>query len=989
MEEKWQSCFEKTFDVAVYGAGYAGFAAAMSLHKAGRSVLLMDTRGDVLWESGRAFMLECGSSSSSEWSEWHNRLRSRCAAGDGMVDGALAEIIASHWILESGLTMLDYVQPVALEKEGKNIVAVILATKSGAKRITARQWIDASETGLLLRLACPGISPRGAEKLNLFAYFERNDWPAEKTTFQDTLKVEDIKLFLRPTLWNQERCLHMVFPGNTRHVRSFFLNALEHVRSAAPEIFRTALLTHCSIEPLAEYGPGADAEIPARPSNLAVACPVLSPHPVVTLADRFELGLRAVEFLKQCPAMSSKAAVGGNLPEVLPFRVVKAEAGVAGAGTGGAIAAIAAARQGASVVCFDLMSFPGGIGSGGGIHVYYYGAPGGLQNEIDQRVQAVQGLFGQKNQILGFHPDAKKLVLEKIFDEEGICFFGESMIYEVVNSGGRITSVMLATPLGPIRLEAEKWVDGTGDGDLAVFAGAAFRQGRITDGLPHAYSQSSGLVKDNPEGLRRMELVNYDAGWCDPADPEDLTRARLWGICQYFRAVYSDNARTTYLAPAIGLRQSRQIECDLMLELGDFVEHRRFDDCIGFSAGHYDSHIADYEFESDEGLFWVWFTRCGFTKSACEISYRMLLPAGIKNLWIGCRAAGRTHDAQFPVRMQRDMQRIGEVCGVAAALAAREGVDSRQLSFSLLRKHLLESGAINVESASQSSEFRWEDDDVFVHEYKHPSLSSDIQDGLKAMERGEASAKLWHVYRNRQTTQTRVAELLHSGRAETSWLAAGVMAMWGDEQAEARLLKAVENFEDGFPVNDGTGANGRGLRPESNHWYQFNWVVAVSMLRMCGTQRCLDTFACLAKEEKLPFNIRTAIAVTITRLGKRGCVNDVPKALAILDDLLEGRMPGRYVSPQRRVARICRAWLDKRSGKNVDDDELNDCYKDLNGAVTRWTDPCEDHMWQLHLAVAQAWKSLGLPPHPAAQIYLHDERSLVRQAFKRQLYSSN
>ena len=120
MEEKWQSCFEKTFDVAVYGAGYAGFAAAMSLHKAGRSVLLMDTRGDVLWESGRAFTLECGSSSSSEWSEWHNRLRSRCAAGDGMVDGALAEIIASHWILESGLTMLDYVHPVALEKEGKN-----------------------------------------------------------------------------------------------------------------------------------------------------------------------------------------------------------------------------------------------------------------------------------------------------------------------------------------------------------------------------------------------------------------------------------------------------------------------------------------------------------------------------------------------------------------------------------------------------------------------------------------------------------------------------------------------------------------------------------------------------------------------------------------------------------------------------------------------------------------------------------------------------
>jgi len=33
--------------------------------------------------------------------------------------------------------------------------------------------------------------------------------------------------------------------------------------------------------------------------------------------------------------------------------------------------------------------------------------------------------------------------------------------------------------------------------------------------------------------------------------------------------------------------------------------------------------------------------------------------------------------------------------------------------------------------------------------------------------------------------------------------------------------------------------------------------------------------------------------------------------------------------------------------------------------------------------VAQAWKSLGLPLHPATQIYLHDERALVRQAMER------
>jgi hypothetical protein len=420
-----------------------------------------------------------------------------------------------------------------------------------------------------------------------------------------------------------------------------------------------------------------------------------------------------------------------------------------------------------------------------------------------------------------------------------------------------------------------------------------------------------------------------------------------------------------------------------MLELGDFVERRRFDDCIGFSAGHYDSHIADYEFESDEGLFWVWFTRCGFAKSACEISYRMLLPEGLKNLFIGSRAAGRTHDAQFPVRMQRDMQRIGEVCGIAAALVAGKGVDSRQISFDTLSERLSKSGATSVDKTSRSSEFRWEDDDVFAHVYGLPSGVVDVRKGLEDMEQGIASAKIWHVYRERKITQNRVEELLNSSSAAASWLAAGVMAMWGDERAESRLIKAVESFEDGFPAEDGIGVNGRGLRPESNHWYQFNWVVAISLLRICGTERCLDTLAFMSREKNLPFNIRTAIAITILRLAKRGYIRNTDNAMAILDNLLEGQMPGRYVSPQRRLAKIIRGWLLTRAGNKVSGEELNSGDK-----VTEcgWSSNCEDHAWQLHLVVAAARQSIGLKPQQGIKIYFTDERAFVRNAFKRYLF---
>src|SRR5690606_19763761 len=90
----------------------------------------------------------------------------------------------------------------------------------------------------------------------------------------------------------------------------------------------------------------------------------------------------------------------------------QAQVAVAGAGTAGAVAGIAAARQGAQVVVFDPLPFAGGIGSGGGIHTYYFGVKGGLQDEVDQRTRAIMPLFGPVQQVRGFHPDTKKFVLE-------------------------------------------------------------------------------------------------------------------------------------------------------------------------------------------------------------------------------------------------------------------------------------------------------------------------------------------------------------------------------------------------------------------------------------------------------------------------------------------------------------------------------------------------------------------------------------------------
>jgi hypothetical protein len=158
-----------------------------------------------------------------------------------------------------------------------------------------------------------------------------------------------------------------------------------------------------------------------------------------------------------------------------------------------------------------------------------------------------------------------------------------------------------------------------------------------------------------------MQIVNYDAGWVDPQDAEDLTRARLTGIRQYVRERYDEANRPTYVAAAIGIRQGRHAVTDCVLTFADQMRRSTFPDAIGYQACHMDNHAVDYEFEDDESLFWNWLCRRWRTDLACEIPYRALLPRGLENVWIACRALGVTLNAHYSLRMQRDMAQLRKV----------------------------------------------------------------------------------------------------------------------------------------------------------------------------------------------------------------------------------------------------------------------------------------------------------------------------------------
>ncbi len=936
----FQSVFDSIFDVAVFGAGLAGYAAAWEFARRGSHVLLVESSADLLWEATRSLENSTESAvADMEWPAWIEVLRSHNAVGGGYFNPAVAEVLAAHELTTASVRpeTLLYASPVAVETGEGGLTGVIVATKGGARRVRARRWIDATEQGFIARLACPSLSSREPQNCFRSLVLRAVDAGRIDSAFP-TLAARYPGLELWKSWSADERRLR--WPESLGLWHQIVPAIISELRGMLGGDAQEFVVTHCAMNVFPVYAASLGCMSGELPANLLVASPALVGDALVTPADRFRLGVQAAVRAAGIP--ESMPERGRCAPAVLPPPAEELPAGdvvVAGTGTGGALAAISAAAQGARTLAFDLGSYPGGVGTGGGICGYFHGAKGGLQSEIDLRVQAMTILLtGCPAGLSGWHHEAKKIVLLQWFDEVGVAFLGDALLAGVErDGGGRVAAVLLAAGGRLVRLAAQAFIDATGDGDLAAQAGAAFHVGRPGDGRTLSYSQSVySLVRDeeSEEQTLRVRSCNFDAGWVDPNDPDDLTHARLAGIAQHQATLASFGEKLLSVSPLLGLRQSRQIVTDRMVRLRDLTEGACFEDSIGEVATVADTHSVDYEFESDDLAFYYWTCRGFRLGMRCDLPYGMMLPRGIENVWLACRAAGIEVDAAYGLRMQREMQRLGEAAGIAAALAARDGAGSRNIDLAALFSALERSGS---RPAAREPD------------------AGDV-DLLAALDTGLPGAHLWKLSGDAGHYRDGVISRLHAADSRVSFYAAAVLAMWDEASAESRLMAALTCRETGPTPEEKpvTGAFGQCIDLPF-------WLQAVVLLRRVGGVASLPALRSLAETPCQPLNVRTILALTLERIAARiGFHHDLTAAL---DALLADDLPDPVLPPSRSLWNTLHGMPQKRLGNE------------------RGANVSQDHTWQLHLIVARARAALGLDPQAGAALFSRDSRALVRKAF--------
>ncbi len=209
----------------------------------------------------------------------------------------------------------------------------------------------------------------------------------------------------------------------------------------------------------------------------------------------------------------------------LPVR--KFDVVVAGAGTAGVVAAIAAARQGAKTALIEAKGYPGGTVTEGGtaLHSFYNlwtAFPGvkkrqvvrGIAQEIIDRLAKVGGTSGHAEMSQGYDYDSVctaidtemyKLVTFEMLVEAGVFSCVNTLLAGAIVDGSRIRGVITESRSGREAFYAKSYVDCTAYGDLAAYAGAKY-----TEPNDYPVANSIGIANVSVEKYYEF-LKKYDA----------------------------------------------------------------------------------------------------------------------------------------------------------------------------------------------------------------------------------------------------------------------------------------------------------------------------------------------------------------------------------------------------------------------------------------------------------------------------------------------
>ena len=414
---------------------------------------------------------------------------------------------------------------------------------------------------------------------------------------------------------------------------------------------------------------------------------------------------------------------------------------VVGGGPGGLGAGVMAARCGARVMLVERYGCLGGTATYGEITPFMRNHA--LGDTLDRPVYAdwCRKMWQYRNDLEPLpenapfdaddarrrivSKDENALAMEDLLLEAGVKLLYHHTLVDVIMKGRTIEAAVFRSKSGLCAIKAQLFVDSTGDGDLAVLAGApsefgnedGFCQPMTTcfklsgvdrtkipdhetlDALYHA-ARERGEIHCERENILYFTYVDDDVIHFNTTrvikksavNGQELSEAEIEGrqqvreFLRFFRAHVPgfENARIHSLARHIGVRESRRIVGIVYQTVDDFHKRAKYADAIAKVHYMVDIHNPSgtgttiYRMNPDE-----WY----------ELRYGTIVPKDTGNLLMGCRAISLDHALHSSARIMPIVCSLGQAAGAAAAMCVEKNCAPAELDGVEVRKKLAAQGA--------------------------------------------------------------------------------------------------------------------------------------------------------------------------------------------------------------------------------------------------------------------------------------------------------
>jgi hypothetical protein len=419
---------------------------------------------------------------------------------------------------------------------------------------------------------------------------------------------------------------------------------------------------------------------------------------------------------------------------------------VLGGGPAGIAAAAGAARAGLVTLVIERYGFLGGMGTAAGV-TNFCGLHANVHGELRQVVHGIAGdllaridrlgglnaphvLFGGKAMAQAYDNAAYKLAADDLLLASGArILFHALAVGVVMHDAHSIDALVVETRSGRSAVRAKVFIDCSGDGDLAAFAGAPYDLGdgagnmlypstmfrvngvdptRARDAwatIPQLMQEAEARGMQFPRKgaivrpqkhpsewrVNITQLRNDDGSAIDGTDARQISDGEMQGrrqVMQTFEFLKTvpgfEACYIVDIAPQVGIRETRRVTCDYMLSESDVLGCADFDDTIGVNGWPIEEHTkGDVVFR---------FPDIPRARGYNELPFRMLLPQGMRNLFVAGRCAGMTHGGQSAARVSGACFVMGEAAATAAALALASNAVVRDVDRAALQAKLSQQG---------------------------------------------------------------------------------------------------------------------------------------------------------------------------------------------------------------------------------------------------------------------------------------------------------